>query len=342
MEFHSSGVIADFAEKIIERLSEAFQISGYEIFVGASVGISIFPDDATEVESLIKNADVAMYRAKELGRGRFQFFTEDMNTASTTRLEMETGMRTAIEKGEFELFYQPIVRLDSGKIVGAEALIRWNRPGQGTVPPDLFIPLAEETGIITEIGDWVLRSAYAQNRMWQDKGLSPISMAVNLSARQLKQKDLVEKITGILETSGLEHKYAELELIERALMDEADLASVTMHLLNNAGIKIGIDDFGTGYSSLSYLNRFPVHKLKIDRSFISGIPSESSSMAITKAIINLAKGLGIRVVAEGVESEQQKAFLLKHGCDEIQGYLFSKPLPADQFEALLKKHAHKA
>jgi EAL domain-containing protein (putative c-di-GMP-specific phosphodiesterase class I) len=278
-----------------------------------------------------------MYRAKKLGRNNFQFYTPAMNDEAQERLRIESALRNALERNEFVLHYQPQVCLASGKVVGMEALIRWKHPELGMVAPDRFISVAEETGLIVPIGAWVMRTACAQNKLWQDAGLGKLRVAVNLSARQFSAPNLLADIRATLDQTGLAPDRLEIELTESLFMSDVTLAVELLHSMKNLGVKLSIDDFGTGYSSLSYLSRFPIDVLKIDRSFVSAITRDASDAAIVASIIALAHNLTLAVIAEGVETAEQLAYLQRHGCDEMQGYYFSRPLPADAFEALLRE-----
>jgi EAL domain-containing protein (putative c-di-GMP-specific phosphodiesterase class I) len=300
-----------------------------------SIGISLSPNDATDVETLLKNADSAMYRAKEQGRNSYQFFTSQMKAGKYQRLLLETQLRHALERDELTLCYQPQIHLATGRIVGVEALLRWDHPKMGTVPPQIFIPLAEETGLIVGIGEWVLRQACLQHQKWRIQGNPILRIAVNLSSRQFKQENLTEQIIQTLEETVMDPNLLELELTESMLMQDADNATKTLHKLKEMGIQLAIDDFGTGYSSLSYLRRFPIDKLKIDKSFMIDIPINQDDMAIIRAIVALARTLNLTVIAEGVETKQQLAFLKSLRCDEIQGFLFGYPLPAEEISQLL-------
>ena len=318
------------AQKIIDIFSKRFVVGDHEIFITTSVGISLYPDDGEDPEALLKNADAAMYRAKEIGRNTYQYFSIDMNTKASERLALETDLRHALEREEFLVHYQPQVDLNTGQIIGMEALVRWQHPDLGLVPPAKFIPLAEDTGLIAPIGEWVLRTACAQNKAWQTAGLPPIRVGVNLSARQFQCQNLVEMIVRILKETGLDPTYLELELTESVLMQNTEAIIATLCELDAMGINISIDDFGTGYSSLSYLKRFPINRLKIDQSFVRDITTDPDDAAIVTAIITLAHSLKLKVIAEAVETEEQLAFLRSLNCDEMQGYLFSRPLPMDE------------
>jgi diguanylate cyclase (GGDEF)-like protein/PAS domain S-box-containing protein len=323
---------ATVAQKIIDSISNYFPIRDIELHTSTSIGISLFPDDGVANEELIANADVAMYRAKENGRNNYQFFTPTMNNSSYERLTMENKLRRALERHEFVLYYQPQVNLQTGRVIGCEALVRWQHPEMGLVSPGVFIPIIEESGLIVPIGEWILREACRQNMAWQKEGLAPMSVAVNLSAVQFHQKNLTDMVAKVLDSSGLSPKWLELEITESGIMQNSEASVNKLHSLKQMGLKLSIDDFGTGYSSLSYLKRFPLDKLKIDQSFVRDITSNPDDAAIAGAIIGMAKSLKLRVIAEGVETREQINFLQNNGCFEIQGYYFSKPLPAEAFQ----------
>ncbi|MEO8003956.1 MAG: EAL domain-containing protein [Betaproteobacteria bacterium] len=327
------------AEKIREALVEPVSLDGRDMSVSASIGITLYPRDGEDIEQLIKNADIAMYHAKRKGgRQQYQFYDEGMGPLAAEHLELETKLKRAIEKQEFVLHYQPIVDVATGRIAGMEALVRWQSP-QGLVPPANFIPLAEESGLIVDIGRWVLQAACTQARKWQREGLPPLRLAVNLSPLQLKQENLLESIAEILRESGLAPQYLELEITENSVMERSRDAITTLGRLESLGVKLSIDDFGTGYSSLAYLKQFPVHSLKIDRSFVRDITTDSDDAAIVSAMIAMAKNLQLEVIAEGVETRQQLEFLRAAGCNTYQGYYFSVPLPAKAFAELVRKQA---
>lgn len=318
------------AQKMLNALSRPVVIEGHEVYVTGSIGISVFPPDGDESEVLISNADAAVSRAKETGRNHFQFYTLDMNAKTSRRLSLETELRRALERGEFLLHYQPQFDMAERRIIGFEALVRWQHPQLGLVPPNDFIPLAEETGLIAPLGDWVLREACTQAKAWHSAGHRDLRMAVNLSSRQFFQENVLETVTRALEKTGLPAHCLELELTESCVMQNPDEATVTLCLLNNMGIRIAIDDFGTGHSSLNHLKRFPIDSLKIDRSFVRDVTLNPEDGAIVQAIIAMAHGLKLSVVAEGVETVEQLRFLESFSCDMVQGYLVSRPLPADQ------------
>ncbi len=325
------------ARKIIDALAKPLVLAGRQYRPGASIGISTYPTDGRDVLSLQKNADIAMYRAKEEGRGTFQFYSEQLNTHSIQRLEFETNLNAALNNREFVLYYQPKVELASGRITGVEALIRWVSPQFGFVSPADFISIAEETGLIVPMGRWVVQTACVQNRAWQKGGLPPLRTAVNISARQMADKGLVNFIVDSMTRTDLTAESLELEITESAVMSNQDHAEKVLNQLKALGFHLTMDDFGTGYSSLAYLKRFPFDSVKIDQSFVRGIPASRDDCAIVEAIIAMAHSLELEVVAEGVETQEQSDFLRKLGCDQIQGYLFSKPIPSVEIVALLYK-----
>ncbi|WDT75666.1 MAG: EAL domain-containing protein [Candidatus Manganitrophus sp.] len=327
--------VAKICQKILDALSKPFLLKEHELFITVSVGISLFPNDGRDAETLLKNADTAMYKAKEQGRNNYQHFSSNMNVKALERLALETNLRHALERNEFLLHFQPFVSLATGEIVGMEALIRWRHPDLGMVSPAQFIPLAEETGLIVPISEWVLKTACRQNKKWQELGLRPIRMAVNLSARQFYEKDFRKGVVATLRETGLEPHYLELELTEGTIMKSTDVTVTALDEFHQLGIAISIDDFGTGYSSLNYLKRFPVNKLKIDQSFVRDVVKDPDDAAITNAIVVLGHTLQLKTIAEGVETQEQLDFLRSIGCDEVQGYLFSKPLPAEEATKIL-------
>jgi EAL domain-containing protein (putative c-di-GMP-specific phosphodiesterase class I) len=296
----------------------------------------MFPEHGADCETLIKNADAAMYASKDSGRNNFRFFTEHMNTDAAERLTLENSLRMALAKDDFFLVYQPQMDIASGGIIGLEALLRWQHPELGLVPPDKFIRIAENSGLIVRIGEWVMRTACCQARKWQDEGVPPVSIAVNVSAVQFRQAGFCEFIREVLRETDLSPQYLELELTESLLLANADVTFSVLKELKSMGVSLAIDDFGTGYSSFNYLRQFRVTKLKIDRSFIQDIAVNPDDAAITSAIISMAKSLNLRVIAEGVENEAQMSFLREHQCDEIQGYYFSKPLAVDKVADTLR------
>lgn len=324
---------AHVAEKILGSLARSFRIEGNALHTTPSIGISLYPHDGDSIESLMKNSDTAMYHVKSMGRNNFQFFSPEMNQSSAERLLLEDCLHRALERGEFAMHYQPLVEIASGRLVGAEALIRWHHPERGMVSPHEFIPLAEESGMILPIGTWVLREVCRQIKVWRELGMTGLRFAVNLSPRQFRQENLVGNIVGMLREFDVPASALELEITEGSVMENADAAVSLLNLLNQHGLSIAIDDFGTGYSSLGYLKRFPVSKLKIDRSFVMDIPGDPDDCAIAIAVIQLARSMGLQVVAEGVETAEQRQFLSDQGCDLLQGHWYSKPLDAAAFEA---------
>ncbi len=333
--------ISVIARKILLQLSEAFVLAGTEVFITASLGVSIFPDHGDGVEALLKNADAAMYYAKEQGRNNYQFYTSAIDTNATERARMQGSLRRAVNQKEFIIYYQPQLDLKTGKIVGAEALARWRHPEYGLVSPAEFIPLAEESGLIDQIGKFLIFTACAQNRAWQEAGIPPIHIAINISTYQFVREDFVDSLKKILDEVGLDPKFLELEFTESIIMKDSELIASTMQQLKALGIQCSIDDFGTGYSSLSYLKYLPIDKIKIDRSFISSLTKNLNDDAISRAVISMAHELNLKVTAEGVENLEQLEFLCSHGCDEAQGFLFSRPLPAEDFVGLITNEVFK-
>jgi predicted signal transduction protein with EAL and GGDEF domain len=325
------------AGRIMEAMNSDFVIQGRTFNVSCSIGIILFPDHGADNEALIKNADAAMYTAKDSGRNHFRFFTRDMNAQVMERLTLENGLRLALERQELFLVYQPQMDVATGKITGLEALLRWRHPEMGLVPPDTFIRVAENSGLILPMGEWVLRSACSHARKWQAEGLPALPVAVNVSAVQFRQEGFQELISRVLCETGLDPQYLELELTESLLLTNADMMFSVLQDLKKMGLKLAIDDFGTGYSSLSYLKQFPVSKLKIDRSFVQDAAVNPDDAAITTAIIKLAKSLNLKVIAEGVENEAQMSLLRSLQCDEIQGYYFSEPLTVAEVAATLRR-----
>jgi diguanylate cyclase (GGDEF)-like protein/PAS domain S-box-containing protein len=325
------------AQKIVDVFKRPFDLEGKETYVTASVGVTLYPVDSDNAEALVVNADAAMYRAKEQGRNNYQYFTRDMNERAIQRVQMEAALRQALEREEFRLFYQPKVDLVTGKICGFEALLRWQHPDKGMVLPGEFIPVLEETGLIVPTGEWVLRTACVQIQAWQKAGLKVPPISVNLSARQFEQKSLKTAVRQILRETKVDPSLVEFEITESLLMNDPEGAARTLHSLKESGVKLSMDDFGTGYSSLGYLKRFPIDALKIDRTFVRDISTDADDATLTRAIINLAQTLRLKVIAEGVETEDQLAFLRDNGCDEMQGYLFARPAGAEECEQMLRE-----
>ncbi|MGB4064826.1 MAG: EAL domain-containing protein [Azonexus sp.] len=333
--FHTAAA-ADVARRLIDVFSRPFEVAGHELTVTPSLGISIYPHDGQDLETLLKNADTAMYRAKDIGRNTFQFYATEMNTATLDRLLMESNLRRALAQNEFVLQYQPLVNLRTGMVIGVEALIRWQHPELGTIMPDSFIHVAEETGLINPIGDWVLCEACRQAKVWCDEGLPSLVMAVNVAPVQFRQPGFVEMVAGALASSGLDASLLELELTERTVMHDADINLGTLSALHRMGVELSLDDFGTGYSSLAYLKRFPVGKLKIDRSFVNDLETDPDDWAIASTIVSMGRSLRMTVLAEGVETGEQLAQLRKMGCDMAQGYYFSRPTSAAGIAEILR------
>jgi diguanylate cyclase (GGDEF)-like protein/PAS domain S-box-containing protein len=332
-ESKDAGIVA---KKALNVLAEPFELDGHEAYVSGSVGISLFPADGHDATTLLKNADSALYRAKEHGRNNYQFYTEDLTIAAFKRLALESSLRRAVEREEFTLYYQPQLSLNSGRVVGAEALVRWQHPELGLVFPTEFIPMAESTGLIVKLGEWVMDTACTQAKAWQKEGLPPIRIAINLSSVQVNRGDIITTVERVLQETGLDPQYMELEITEGLIMQQTHQTIAILDKLKAMGVMLAVDDFGTGYSSLSYLKRLPLHRLKIDRSFVCEIPDDSEDMAITRAVIALGNNLQLVVVAEGVENESQLEFLRSNGCDEAQGYLYSAPVPAADFAAFVR------
>lgn len=325
------------AKRILKALARPAIVAGKEVFSSASIGITVYPCDAFDVDGLLRNADAAMYLAKDRGRNNYQFFTSEMNARARERALLESGLRRALEKEEFVLFYQPQVDMRTGGLTGFEALLRWRHPELGVITPDRFIPIAEESGMIVPIGEWVLRAACEQWRRWRDAGFPAVDMSVNVSVVQFRHAGLPDILQSILNDTGMEPRYLELELTETALMTNPELCWNRLMKMKTSGVRFAIDDFGTGYSSLANLRRFPIDTLKIDRSFVKDLTSDSEDAAIVKVIIGLGHTLRMKVVAEGVETVEQRDFLLQHGCHDAQGYLFSWPLPAEAAAEWLKR-----
>ncbi len=326
------------AEKILAALQQPFALTGHEVTVTASIGISLCPDDGQESNTLLRNADAAMYRAKELGCNSYAYYTPELTTIVRERFDLENNLRRALERDEFRLFFQAQVSAADGRIVGAEALLRWQHPELGLVIPDKFIPLAEETGLITPIGEWVLRAACAQAKQWRSWGLPPVRLAINLSGQQIMSEFINDKLEKLLEEVQLEPSCLEFEITESFVMKHPEQAVQVLDKLRTLGISLAIDDFGSGYSSLGYLKRLPVHKLKIDQSLVRDIPSDPNDKAIARAVIALGHSLGLTVIAEGVETEMQGEFVRAEGCDQFQGYLYGRPTPAEEFAEQLKNN----
>jgi diguanylate cyclase (GGDEF)-like protein len=330
------GDIEAITRKLLSAVGQSVQLSGHECHTTASIGIAMFPADGSDVHTLTKNADMAMYLAKEDGKNDFRFFTREVKMQSIERLTLETSLRHALARNEFSLHYQPKVDLVTRQITGVEALLRWTHPERGVLPPAQFIPIAEETGLIVPIGRWVLKEACAQNMAWQRRRLRPVSIAVNLSPRQFVDEGLLHDIDEALAASGMSPVLLQLEVTESMVMRNVPRALKVLDAVQSRGIRLAIDDFGTGYSSMLLMKQFPIDTIKIDRSFVRDLPDDSEDQAIAQAIISMGKALGMTVVAEGVETPEQETFLRSHGCDEMQGFLFSRPVPEKQLADLLR------
>lgn len=325
------------AQGILQVMADPIVIEGQELYISASIGISIYPTDGSDIPTLLKKADAALYRAKELGRNNYQSYTREMDQKATTRLELESDLRQALEKNQLRLLYQPKSHLATGRITGVEALLRWEHPEWGSLAPAEFVPLLEESNMVNEVGTWILTQACKQNKAWQDQGLPPVSVSVNIAARQLQNGSLIESVTQALSESGLDPRYLEIELTEERVSQHADAAQQVLEKLRELGVHLSSDDFGTGSSSLSYLKRFPIGSVKIDASFTHDLPHSRESSSVALAVIAMAHSLNLRVVAEGVENPDQLNFLHSHGCDEVQGRLVSEPVEPAAIAALLSE-----
>ncbi len=331
----------EYLTKMIDSIFSVFETPfihyGQEFFITVSMGISIFPNDGHDAETLLKNADIALYKAKDDGRNTYRFFTSAMTASAIRRFTLSSKLRSAIKKEEFVLHYQPQINSSTGELIGVEALVRWEDPESGLIPPLYFIPLAEDTGLIVPLGEWVLRTACAKNRIWQDKGMKPIITAVNLSMRQFRQKDFVSSVERILQETDLAPKYLELELTESIVMEDVESTIEILHALKAMGLRLSIDDFGTGYSSLGYLKKMPVNMLKIAHEFVRDMTVDVNDVAIARAVIQMAQSLDMEVIAEGVETREHLKLLHSLNCNKIQGYVVSKPLPPEEVEVFLNK-----
>ncbi len=331
-DLNKSHDAVQLAQKIIDILEQPIDVEGHTVYVSSSIGISLYPEDAKNAQDLLKNADAAMYKAKDEGRNNFQFYSAEMTELAFERLLMETNLRQALINEEFVVYYQPQVDGRTDKLIGMEALVRWKHPAMGLVSPAKFIPLAEETGLIVQMDRWVMKTAMRQIAKWYEKGFNPGTLALNLSMRQLQKDDFIQVLTKTIENTGFKSEWLELEVTEGQIMNNPDASIMTLNHISQLGIELAIDDFGTGYSSLPYLKKLPINKLKIDQSFVRDLPDSEEDVEITKAVIALTKSLNLRVIAEGVETKEQKEFLVENGCENIQGYYYSKPIPADEME----------
>jgi len=329
---HDASLIA---QKLMAAFKEPFALEGRSLYVTASIGVTLYPDDSTDQDTLIRNADTAMYRAKEIGRNSYQFYTREMNARALEMLSMEHALRGALARNEFLVYYQPIASVTGGEVTGVEALLRWQHPERGLVSPAEFLPLLEETGLVVPAGSWVLDTVCAQIARWREAGLAPVPVAVNLSARQFRAKSFEQEVRRMLDAHGVAPELIDLEITESSLMADLEEAARTLEFFKSLGVRLSIDDFGTGYSSLTYLKRFPFDALKIDRCFVHDIPRDADDMTITRAVISMAQSLGLKVIAEGVETAEQLAFLAEHGCDQVQGFYLARPMPADEMTAWL-------
>jgi EAL domain-containing protein (putative c-di-GMP-specific phosphodiesterase class I) len=326
-----------FARKVLAELHRPYQLDGTPVYCTASIGIAVHPGDGTNAGALIQNADIAMYRAKESGRNNFQFFLPEMHQSVARKLHLEIALRGALARKEFLLHYQPKIDVATGAITGFEALLRWRHPEYGLLSPSEFVPVLEDTDLIVPVGEWVLQAACEQIRHWSQRGLTPRPIAVNLSARQFRMENLDTTVSRIVTSTGIDPRLLELELTETLLMHDPERAVKTLRNLERFGVRLAVDDFGTGYSSLAYLKRFPISALKIDRTFISDATTNPDDAAITLAIINLGHSLGMQVIAEGVETEEQLIFLRDNGCDQMQGFFFSPAVSADDAVVMLRR-----
>ncbi len=337
MEISAADHSVLLAEKILGAFEQPFQLQNQkDVVITCSVGVGIYPADGTTPHELMKNAAVALHHIKEGGHNRYQFFSTEMNTRARHRLDIESGIRRALKNRELVAYYQPKISIQTRQLVGLEALVRWRDPVRGLVPPGEFIPIAEESGLIEQIGQWMLEETCAQNQRWQAEGLHPICASVNVAARQFRNRNFVALVEDVLKRTGLDPQWLELEITESVLMGDIESIVARMEALRKLGVSLSIDDFGTGYSSLSYLSRFPIATLKIDRAFIADVQTNPNTAEIARAIIGLSRGLNLEVVAEGAEVIEQVDFLKDHGCDLVQGYFYSKPLPAEEFAILLR------
>ena len=340
-DIKSSQQAVNLARKIIKVLERPLEIEGHILYVSSSIGISLYPEDALDASSLLRDSDAAMYKAKDEGKNNFQFYSSEMTEIALERVSMEASLRQALENDEFVVYYQAQTDGLNDKLIGMEALVRWNHPTRGLISPNKFIPLAEETGLVVQLDRWVMLSAMKQVVAWYKQGLNPGKIALNLSIKQLEQDDFISTLIKMIETSKIKPEYLELEITESSLMSNPQSTIIVLKKINELGIELAIDDFGTGYSSLSYLKRLPINKLKIDQEFVKELPFDEEDVGIAKAVIALSKSLNLRVIAEGVETQEQKDFLVNEGCSNIQGYFYSKPIPVDEMEQRLIQNAKK-
>jgi len=334
MEHDEDAAIA--ARRILRAVAESHAVERHELHITASIGVSVYPGDGLDAETLVKNADTAMYQAKEAGRHNYRFFKQEMNVKAVERQSIEENLRLALERREFTLHYQPKIDLRTGTITGAEALLRWTHRTRGNIPPAQFIPVAEDSGLIIPIGAWVMREACAQAKAWADAGLPAVTMAVNVSALQFRNDAFLDEISATLMETGLDPRLLELEVTESILMERAELTVSILQTMREKGVLVSVDDFGTGYSSLSYLRKLPLDALKIDQSFVRQMTTQPGDTTIVSAIISMGKSLKLRVIAEGVETAEELAFLKTQDCDEAQGFFFSQAVPAAEFARLLE------
>jgi diguanylate cyclase (GGDEF)-like protein/PAS domain S-box-containing protein len=335
-DLRESGDMSRFAQKLLSLLGRPVELDESTLQVTASVGVATYPDDGQDAEALLRNADAAMYRAKDIGGNNFELCTPELTAMAVEKLELQNGLRLALDRNEFLLHYQPLVSLGSGRIVGFEALVRWQHPQKGFLPPLTFIPMAEETGLILPLGEWVLRAATKQLKTWLDTGIG-LRISVNFSAKQFRERSLVHTVESAISKAGLEPRHLEVEITESIAMEGAEIVVANLNLLRSMGVGIAIDDFGTGYSSMSYLKSFPITSLKIDRSFVTDLAANPADAGIVRAIVEMAHGSSLSVIAEGVETQDQFQLLQKYGCDEMQGYWVSRPLPVDGIDRKLEE-----
>ena len=341
-DIDSDNHISSLAKKLLGTLTTPFKINKQELFITASIGVSIFPNDGEDPDTLLRNADVAMYRAKDLGKNNYQFYSDDLSARNFERLTLENNLRHALERNEFILYYQPQIDARTNKITGVEALLRWQHPELGLVGPNNIISLLEETGLIENVGQWVLETACRQSRIWHDAGYSYLHMSVNISSRQFNNPEFISSVHDIINRTEANPEFLELELTESMLMRNASSTVNALHSLSGLGVRFAIDDFGTGYSSLTYLRRFPIDTIKIDRSFIHDITDTPDDAAIASAIIMMAQSLSLNVIAEGIENQEQRDFLVARNCHYLQGNYFSRPIPAEDLTRLLEKQNQKS